>query len=397
MIGKRRLAALCLALFLPLCSIPTLAQEVEEEEGLPAAVSLDALPAKSAILVEQSTGKVLFEKDADVQMAPASVTKVMSLLLVMEALDAGQIHLDDMVTCSEHASSMGGTQIWLEVGEQMSVEDLLKATCVVSANDATVALGEYLAGSEEGFVQRMNQRAQELGMTNTHFVNATGLDAEGHLTTARDISIMSRELMKHKDITKYTTIWMGSLRGGKNELVNTNKLVRFYEGATGLKTGTTDSAGSCLSATATRDSLSLVAVVMGCATSNDRFASARALLDTGFANYTSVTLPSIEDQLTPVPVAGGLDNWVQPTYTLPETLVVEKEAAKNLQQTVTLSTGVTAPVEQGQTLGEVTVTLGEEVIYTYPIVAAQAVEKMDFFSALKGLIHSVVCMEQKTG
>ncbi len=396
MSGKRRFAALLLALLLCLGATPVLAQEEPDEEGLPAAVSLDELPAKSAILMEQSTGKVLFEKDADVQMAPASVTKVMSLLLVMEALDAGQIHLEDMVTCSEHAASMGGTQIWLEVGEQMSVEDLLKATCVVSANDATVALGEYIAGSEEGFVQRMNQRAQELGMANTHFVNATGLDAEGHLTTARDIAIMSRELMKHEAITQYTTIWMDSLRNGANELVNTNKLIRFYEGATGLKTGTTDSAGSCLSATATRDSLSLVAVVMGCATSKDRFAAARSLLDSGFANYTSVTLPSIDEQLSPVPVSGGVNTAVQPTYTPPGTLVVEKGAAQEIKQTVTLVPSVTAPVEQGQTLGEVVVTLGEEELYAYPIVAAQAVEKMDFFAALKSLIYSVVCMEQRT-
>ena len=242
------------------------------------------VPAKSAILMEQSTGQVLCEMNADEQMPPASITKVMTLLLVMEAVESGRLSLEDTVTCSPHASSMGGSQIWLEVGEQMTVQDLIKATAVASANDASVALAEKVAGSEDAFVVMMNERAEQLGMTGTHFVNCTGLDAPGHLTTARDIATMSRILIQHPMIREYSSIWMDSLRGGETQLVNTNKLVRFYDGATGLKTGTTDGAGSCLAATATRNGLSLVAVSLGSATSDERFQSARNILEYGCAN-----------------------------------------------------------------------------------------------------------------
>lgn len=274
------------------------------------AVKLE-LPAKSVILIEGSTGKVLYEENADDKMPPASITKIMTLLLVMEALDAGKINLSDKVTASEHACSMGGTQIWLEPNEQMTVEELLKATAVVSANDAAVALGELIAGSESAFAFMMNEKAKSLGMKNTTFKNATGLDADGHLSTARDISIMSRELLKHRAITKYTTIWMDSLRDGKNELVNTNKLIRFYKGATGLKTGTTDGAGACLSASAARDGMELIAVTMGSANSKERFASARSLLDYGFSGFSVVKPKTEASLLKPVKVLGGVSENVE--------------------------------------------------------------------------------------
>ncbi|MBQ2135263.1 MAG: D-alanyl-D-alanine carboxypeptidase, partial [Clostridia bacterium] len=243
------------------------------------------IKAKSVILMEVNTGKILYEDNADEALPPASITKIMSLLLVMEAIDRGDFDLQTVISASEHACSMGGSQIWLEPGESMEVDSLLKAAVIASANDATVALGEAVAGSEEGFVALMNERAKELGMINTNFVNCTGLDAEGHLTSAHDVAIMSCELIKHDLIKDYSTVWMDTLRNGESELVNTNKLVRFYEGTTGLKTGTTSTAGYCLSATAQRNGMELAAVVMGGDTSNDRFGGAKKLLDYGFANY----------------------------------------------------------------------------------------------------------------
>ena len=369
--------------------------DIEWEEDLPVVASASSLeiPAKSAILIEQTTGKILYEMNADEKMPPASITKIMTMLLVMEALDAGQIHLEDMVTASPHACSMGGTQIWLEPNEQMSVHDLLKATAVASANDAAVALGELLAGSEEAFVDMMNQRAAELGMTNTTFQNATGLDAEGHLTTARDIAIMSRELLKHEKITEYTTIWMDSVRDGKNELVNTNKMVRFYEGATGLKTGTTDGAGSCLSASATRSGLSLIAVTLGSATSADRFTSCRKLLDYGFAAYCVVTPKPVDDQIGSVKVERGVDNQVEVEYTLPDNLLIPKGSEEKLEQSVTLQESVEAPVELGQELGKVIITLDGEEIGSYPLTAKKAVERMTFGKAMERLFKSMVQMK----
>ena len=252
--------------------------------------SLRDLPAPSAVLMEESTGKVLFEKNAHEKRPCASVTKVMTLLLVMEALDSGKIKLDDEVAASAHAASMGGSDIWLEEGEVMTVDDLLKATVIMSANDAAVVLAEYVAGSEDEFVQQMNQRAKELGMKDTTFLNCNGLDEDGHLTSAYDVAVMSRALISHEKIYDYTQVWMDSVRDGKTQLVNTNKLLKTYNGITGLKTGTTSKAGSCISATASRDGLGLIAVVLGCATTNDRFQSAAALLDSGFANWESLSL-----------------------------------------------------------------------------------------------------------
>lgn len=347
------------------------------------------IPARSAILVEQSTGQVLCEMNADEQMPPASITKIMTLLLVMEAVESGRLSLDEIVTCSPHASSMGGSQIWLEVGEQMSVRDLIKAAAVASANDASTALGEQIAGSEEAFVDMMNQRAQELGMTNTHFVNCTGLDAPKHLTTARDIATMSRMLVEHEMIREYSTIWMDSLRGGETQLVNTNRLVRFYEGATGLKTGTTDGAGSCLSATATRNGLSLVAVSLGSGTSDERFQSARSLLDYGFANYAMVQPPALDDQLVPVKVRGGTEAEVAVVSRAPDGFVVKKGDEKKLEQVIELLPEVEAPVVQGQQLGMVIAKIDGKEIGNYPLEAGCDVPKMTFFTAFQRLMRGL--------
>ena len=347
------------------------------------------LPAQAAVLLETEGGRVLLEKNPDTPLAPASVTKVMTLLLVMEALDQGQLALDQEVACSEHAASMGGSQIWLEPGERMTVEDLLKATAIASANDASVALAELIAGSEGAFVERMNQRAQELGMENTHFENATGLDAEGHLSTARDIAIMSRALLTHPKIKDYSTVWMDTLRDGQTQLVNTNKLVRFYEGCTGLKTGTTDAAGSCLAASAQRDGLELVAVVLGSPSSDERFSAARALLDYGFANYVRLPLPAPQAAPT-VPVTGGVAPQVAWMSKGPGAVVVRAADRQAVEQQVELAEDLQAPVELGQILGRVTVTAGGSPVCEYELVAAEAVEEMTFSRALGRLVEGLL-------
>lgn len=339
------------------------------------------LPVKSAILMEQSTGKVLFERSSDEKLAPASVTKIMSLLLFMEALDSGKMALGDRVTCSETAAAYGGSQIWLKSGEEMTVDELLKATAIASANDATVCLAEHVAGSEQGFVDMMNSRAQELGMVNTTFKCAAGLDNEGHLTTARDIAIMSRELMTHPAIKNYTTVWMDSLRGGATELVNTNRLVRFYQGATGLKTGTTGGAGSCLSATAERDGLGLIAVVMGADTSDNRFAAARALLDWGFGTYMQAKLIP-PDNLAPVRVTGGVQPDVKPLCHAPDGVVIERLKAKSITQEAVMEENLAAPVAQGAQIGKVRVMAEGELLLEYPICAAEEVAEMTLTRAL---------------
>lgn len=377
----RAAAALLLAIAL---ALPAWAGgEIIEEEGLPAATLINAeIPCKSAILIEQTTGRVLFEKDADVPMPPASITKIMTMLLVMEALDAGKISLDDMVTCSEHASSMGGTQIWLEVGEQMTVRELLLACAVSSANDASVALGEYIAGTEEAFVELMNRRAAELGMQNTVFYNATGLDAPGHVASARDIALMSAELLKHPAVTEFTTVWMDSLRAGETQLVNTNKLVRFYDGTTGLKTGTTDDAKYCLAASARRKGLSLIAVVLGAQTSDYRFGAARGLLDYGFANFEAQPVPEPQPPLAPLRVAGGVLQRVGVKGLAPEIMLVEKGAGKNVTQRQKLAESITAPVRAGTPVGTVQVLIDGVLVCEYELVVAEDVDSMTFKSAL---------------
>ena len=334
------------------------------------------IKAKSVVLMEPNTGKVLYESNSDEKLPPASITKIMSLLLVMEAIDRGDISLETVVTASEHACSMGGSQIWLEPGETMTVNDLLKAAVIASANDACVALGETVAGSEEGFVALMNERAKKLGMTNTHFVNCTGLDAEEHLTTAYDVALMSSALIKHDLIKDYSTVWMDTLRDGKSELVNTNKLVRFYEGTTGLKTGTTSTARYCLSATAERNGLELVAVVMAGESSNDRFGGAKKLLDYGFANYNYSSIDAGLEEKPKIQVLKGTQKTVEalPQGTL--NVLLPKTASGNIERKTVLSDSVTAPVKKGDILGTVTVTLNGEQLGEIALVAKEDVKRL---------------------
>lgn len=369
---------------------PDLMSDLKEDEAVPTAnTGSIELNAKSAILIEQNSGTVLFEKSADTQMPPASITKIMTLLLVMEAIEEGKFDYDTPITCSEHSSSMGGSQIWLEVGETMTADELLRAAAIGSANDATCALGEQVAGSEEGFVDMMNTRAAELGMTNTHFENCTGLDAQGHLTTARDIAAMSRELLKHNDITKYTTVWMDSLRDGKTELVNTNKLVRFYEGATGLKTGTTNGAGSCLSASATRDGLSLIAVVLGCDNSNNRFADAKKLLNYGFANYGNATVTIDRDELPDIPVTKGTDTSVTLTADDSISFLVSKGKEGDIQKSFDLPETLEAPVRAGDTVSTITFTLDGKTLGQLPIVTSNGVDRMTYMTGIGRILTAL--------
>ena len=330
--------------------------------------------AAAAVLMEKETGAILYEQNAHDKLEPASVTKVMTLLLVLEAIDDGRLALDDMVTVSAHAASMGGSQVYLKEGEQMSVDDMLKAVAVVSGNDAAVALAEHLAGSEEGFVEQMNQRAAELGMADTCFVNCTGLPAAGHLTSAHDIAVMSRALIQHPKIRDYTTIWMDSIRGGQFQLANTNKLVRFYEGATGLKTGSTDAAGYCLSATAERDGMELIAVVLKAKTSEQRFESAKSLLNFGFANYT-LTDVYPGQALPPVDVLLGEQDTVQPVLAQSSRILVDKAQLNDVTSELRLCENVEAPVEQGQVLGTITAYFNGKSYGTLDLVATCSVER----------------------
>lgn len=335
------------------------------------------IKAKSAILMEPNTGEILYESNSDEKLSPASITKVMSLLLVMEALDRKDMTLETVITASEHACSMGGSQIWLEPGESMTVDDLLKAAVIASANDACVALGEHIAGSEEGFVAMMNEKAKELGMTATTFVNCTGLDAEGHLTSAHDVAVMSSELIKHDLIKKYTTVWMDTLRDGQSELVNTNKLVRFYKGTTGLKTGTTSIAKYCLSATAERDGLELVAVVMAGETSADRFEGAKKLLDYGFANYSFSEIKS-ELKEKETALSKGEKKTAKITADGTVSLLLPKSAKNNITRTVDWNKNISAPLKKGQVVGYVNIFNGDENIGRIEIKAAEDIKKRDF-------------------
>lgn len=334
---------------------------------------MGALNAKSAALYA-ANGQELYSYNADEQLQPASVTKIMTMLLTMEALERGEVTLDTMITGSEYACSMGGTQVWLEPGEQMSLNDMLKAIAVGSANDCAVAVAEHLAGTEAAFVERMNQRAAELGCTNTQFINANGLDGMGQktLTSAHDLALISCELLKHPKILEYTGIWMDSIRGGKFSLANTNKMLKSYPGLTGLKTGYISEAGFCISASAERDGLSLVAVVMAAPTKETRMADASALLNYGFANFTVYTPPA--DLLQPVPVQLGNADSVQPVLQDSQSFVVEKEKASQLETHLELPDTLQAPVEAGQQIGELTVSSGGETLLNIPITAAEAVE-----------------------
>ena len=346
--------------------------------AMPAAAEKLAVDAQACLLMEKTTGQVLYAVNEHEQLEPASVTKVMTLLLVMEAIDGGSLSYDDVVTASAYACSMGGSQIWLEENEQMTVEDLLKAVCVASANDASVALAEHVAGSAEAFVERMNQRAAELGMADTHFVNPTGLPAEGHVTSAYDIALMSRELiLHHPDIRRFTTIWMDSLRDGEFGLNNTNKLIRYYEGATGLKTGSTDNALYCLSATAERDGMELIAVILKSPTSTQRFESAKVLLNYGFAAY-GLTHVEPEEPLAPIPVELGTAAAVKPEIAGDQDLLLTRDKLGTLTVETELEPFLSAPVEKGQRVGTLTVRAGDEVLAELPLAAAEAVERLSY-------------------
>jgi len=350
------------------------------------------IPAKSALLMDAATGTVIYEQNAHEKLAPASVTKVMTMLLIMEAIGDGRIGWDDTVSASEAAAAKGGSQIYLKVGETMRVSDMVKSIAVSSANDCACAMAEHLAGSESAFVQMMNTRAKELGMNDTNFVNCTGLDdgADGaeHKTSAYDIALMSRELIaNHPDIKKFTTIWMDTVRNGEFGLSNTNKLVRFYSGATGLKTGFTSGAGYCLSATAEREGMELIAVVMGCETSKERFAACKSLLDYGFAGY-AVVKPEMPEAAT-VPVRLGISDSVAAVPGNGEALLIDKGQKSMITTEISLDEEVTAPVSQGQRLGTMTIRAGEQILAQIPLVAAQPVEKLTWGQVFLRVLRKV--------
>lgn len=343
--------------------------------------------AKSVILIECETGKVLFENNCDEQLPPASVTKIMTMLLVMEAIDSGKISLTDKVTVSENAASMGGSQVYLEVGEEMTVDEMLKCVAVSSANDAAVALAEYTYGSEEAFVEKMNSRAKELGMNNTNFENTNGLDdtATNHYTSARDIAIMSKELLKHEKIFDYTTIWMDTVRNGEFTLTNTNRLIRFYKGANGLKTGSTSKAKFCLSASAKRDGLQLVAVIMGAPTRDSRNSAATKLLDYGFANYGYVNFQ--KEKITQIKVVGGKVEQID-VYSEECSFVVAKSEIPKIEKIYELPNEIIAPVNKGDVIGTVVYKINGDIIGEKPILAMQDIDRIDFLYQIKKILKN---------
>lgn len=376
---SKRLIALMMALFLLFVPYCASASALEEDEiGSPAAVLMDA-----------NSGKILFEKNAHEQRPCASITKVMTLLLVMEALDSGKIHMDDVVTTSAHAASMGGSDIWLEEGEQMTVDEMIKATTVASANDAAVALAEFVSGTEDDFVRAMNDRASQLGMKDTVFKNCNGLDEEGHLTSAYDVALMSRALIRHPEIFDYTAIWLDYLRGGETQIVNTNKLLRTYDGITGLKTGTTGDAGSCISATAERGGLSLIAVVLGADNGTSRFKDAAKLLDYGFANFETAEL-KLTDRLQPVKVEGGMSDSVGLACTDVSYLTVPKGQLGSLAHRLTIPDSIDAPVAAGDKVGTLTYSMDGEEVASFDVRATGAVEKKTYGSVFSLLWHALV-------
>ncbi len=345
------------------------------------------LSCESAILISQDTGEVLYEHNAHEKLRPASVTKVMTILLIMEEIDSGRLSYSDKIACSETASSMGGSQIWLDATEELTVDEMLKAICVVSANDCTVAMAEHIAGSEEMFVEKMNQRAKELGMNDTTFKNCHGIDEDGHETSSYDIALMSRELLKnHPEITKYTTIWMDSLRDGKSELVNTNKLIKNYQGATGLKTGSTSLALFNLSASATRENLSLIAVVMRAPTTKERFSCARKLLDYGFSNYQYKKLAEKDCEVMKVPVMKGTEAEVAVKYSDSVGKVMKKKEDGNVEQEVIINGDIIAPIQKGDVLGNVFYRVNGEEVASVELVADSSVEKLSFFNMGKRVV-----------
>lgn len=356
------------------------------------AVTEETITAPSAVLMETSSGKILFEKNPHEQRPCASITKVMTMLLVCEAIDNGKLSLDDTITASAHAASMGGSDIWLEEGETMSADDMIKATVVASANDAAVALAEHLCGSEEVFVEKMNEKASQLGMKDTVFKNCNGLDEDGHITSAYDVAVMSRELMKHEMIFDYTSIWLDNLRDGKTQIVNTNKLLKTYNGITGLKTGTTNDAGCCMSASATRGDMSLVAVVLGCNSGKERFSDAAALLDYGFANFSVTQLKAPEDLPKTIKVENGMQGNIGIGCDVTASIVLDKNSSSKIVSKIDLPESIEAPVVSGQKLGTVTYSLDGNAVKSFEITALQDAEKISFASVFSVLLNSIISL-----
>lgn len=355
-------------------------------------VTAELVTAPSSLLMEASSGQVLYEMNADEKLPIASVTKAMTMLLIMEALDFGKINLTDMVSTSEYAASMGGSQVFLEVGEEMSVEDMLKAIAVASGNDAAVAMAEFIAGAESAFVEMMNKRAAELGCKNTHFINCNGLNETAeHYSTARDVAIISRELLKHPKILDYTTIWMDTLRGGEFGLSNTNKLIRFYKGANGLKTGSTSAAKYCLSATAKRDGMQLIAVVLAAPSSAERFAGATKLLDYGFANYSVVNAAEKIGNLEPRPVIGGKSDYVTPKANPSVSFIVKKGNSDKTDVSVVFDEPLRAPVAVNQKIGTATFTIDSEKVAVCDILAAEEVKRMNVSTMFWKIFQRWLC------
>ncbi len=365
------------------------------ENTLPASASLDAspalhLPVRGAILMVENTGEILYDQNMHDVMPIASITKIMTMMLVFEEIDSVRIKLTDLVQVTQHAANMGGSQIWLDPSEKFTVEELLRAVCVASANDAAVALAEHVAGSETVFVEMMNRKASELGMENTNFVNACGLDAEGHLSSAYDVALMSRAIMEHDELVKYTTIWTDSLRNGQTMLVNTNKLVKSYQGITGLKTGTTGLAGICLAATATRDELSLIAVVLGATSSDDRFDAARTLLDYGFANFQMANMPNTMNFPGEIAVTGGAEMSPTIKYELPESMLLQKNQERDLTADLTLPEELEAPITEGTPIGTVKLYTGQSEVGSYDILAGKTVDEMTFGVAFGNFMAALI-------
>lgn len=363
-------------------SMPVIASD-ENTTGL-------KIRAKSCFLLEAKTNTVLYKNNEKEKLSPASITKIMSILLIIEKIEQGYFNLDTKITASEHACSMGGSQIWLEPNETMTVDELLRATIIVSANDATVALAEAVSGSEEAFVDLMNEKAKTLNMQNTCFKNVTGLDAEGHYSSAEDIAIMSAELIKHELVKKYSTVWMDALRDGKSELVNTNKLVRYYEGCTGLKTGTTSKAGYCLAATAERNDMQLVAVILDGETSNERFNGARKLLDYGFANYSFLEIKPDRALLSDISCKNGLKNSLKLTTEKSLSLLLPKASQKEIKQTPNLPIHIKAPVTKGEIVGNIDVSLNGKTVSKINVIANENITELNFFSSILILLNCIL-------
>lgn len=382
---KKRVAALILGLFFILNALPCAALDIN-----PATDRDFDVPCQAAILIDEDSGTVLYEKNADESRPIASITKIMTLLLTFEALEAGKVSLSDIVPVSEHAYHMGGSQIWLEPGEQLTLDEMLKAICISSANDAAVAVAEFIGGSEPVFVERMNARAKELGMQSTTFRNACGLDEDGHLSTARDVAIMSREmLLNHPEIENYCTVWMDTLRGGATQLVNTNKLLKSYNGITGLKTGTTGKAGVCISASASRDDLRLIAVVLGSSSGKERFAAATSLLDYGFAMFESALVPIPADAPKTLPVQKGEEPALELCYAAPERCLAVKGQGSALQAEVELPQTLEAPIREGSVIGSLNIKNSQGILQSCPIIAAKPVDARSFSGCFRRVVNAL--------